>query len=57
MEKKLKKICDLVFELPPGARRVWPASEHEPLIIRLTLHFSSCSPGRIKEQEEFWNWK
>jgi hypothetical protein len=46
--KKLKKICDLVFELPPGARLCWPVSEHEPLIIGLTLRFSSCSPWQVK---------
>ncbi len=46
--KKLKKICDLVFELPPGARPCWPASQHEPLIIGLTLRFSLCSPWQVK---------
>ena len=46
--KRLRKICDLVFELPPGARPDWPASEHEPLVVGLTLHFSASSPWQVK---------
>jgi hypothetical protein len=46
--KRLKKLCDLVFELPPGARSCWPSTEHEPLIVGLTLHFSSSSPWQVK---------
>jgi len=46
--KRLRKICDLVFELPPGARPDWPASEHEPLVVGLTLRFSASSPWQVK---------
>ncbi len=46
--KKLFKICDLVFEIPPGSRPFWPSCEHEPLIVGLTLRFSSCSPWQVK---------
>lgn len=46
--KRLRKICDLVFELPPGARAVWPSLEHEPLVVGLTLRFSSSSPWQVK---------
>jgi len=46
--KRLQKICDFVFELPPGKRDIWPADEHEPLIIGLTLRFSSSRPWQVK---------
>jgi hypothetical protein len=46
--KRLLKICDLVFSIPPGARPFWPLSEHEPLIVGLTLRFSSSSPWQTK---------
>jgi len=45
---KLSKICDLLFEIPPGTRPFWPATEHEPLIIGLTLCFSSVRPWQAK---------
>jgi hypothetical protein len=47
-QKRLRKICDFVFELPQGARAVWPSTEHEPLIVGLTLRFSSSSPWQVK---------
>jgi hypothetical protein len=46
--KRLSKICDLVIEIPPGARSWWPASEHEPLLLGLTLCFSSSRPWQAK---------
>jgi hypothetical protein len=46
--KKLSKICDVLFEIPPGARCFWPSCEHEPLIIGLTLRFALCSPWQVK---------
>ena len=46
--KRLRKICDLVFELPPGARAHWPLPEHEPLVVGLTLRFSASSPWQVK---------
>jgi hypothetical protein len=42
--KRLTKLCDLIFLIPPGARHFWPESEHEPLFFGLTLHFSLHSP-------------
>jgi len=46
--QKLSKLCDLLFEIPPGARPFWPISEHEPLTIGLTLHFSAVRPWQAK---------
>lgn len=46
--KRLSKICDIVFSIPPGTRTMWPASEHEPLLIGLTLCFSHSSPWQTK---------
>jgi hypothetical protein len=46
--KRLNKISDLVFEIPPGARDFWPHSEHEPLLIGLTLRFPARSPWQVK---------
>ena len=46
--KRLCKICDLVFSIPPGARTFWPVSEQEPLVIGLTLCFSTSSPWQVK---------
>jgi hypothetical protein len=42
--KRLMKICDVVFTIPPGSRTFWPSSEHEPLLLGLTLRFSPRSP-------------
>ncbi len=47
--KKLHKVSDLVFEVPPGRRPFWPALEHEPLIIGLTLRFMSSSPWQLRQ--------
>jgi hypothetical protein len=47
-QKRLNKISDLVFEIPPGTREFWHHTEHEPLLIGLTLHFSARSPWQIK---------
>lgn len=46
--KRLAKICDIVFTIPPGARPMWPTCEHEPLIMGLTLCFSVSSPWQTK---------
>jgi hypothetical protein len=48
--KKLYKVFDVVFEVPPGRRAFWPADEHEPMIVGLTLRFVSSPPGR----RAFW---
>jgi hypothetical protein len=47
--KKLFKTCDIFFELPPGSRPFWPSSEHEPLLIGLTLRFSLCFPWQLRQ--------
>jgi hypothetical protein len=47
--KKLYKTCDIVLTLLPGSRPFWSASAHEPLLIWLTLHFLSCSPGQLRQ--------
>jgi hypothetical protein len=47
--KKLHKLCDLVFEVPAGARSFWPACNHEPLIVGLMLRFSLSRPWQIKQ--------
>jgi hypothetical protein len=46
--KKLSKIFDLVFEIPPGSRTFWPSSEHYPLVVGLTLGFASVRPWQVK---------
>jgi len=46
--KKLQRVSDIVFEVPAGARPFWPASNHEPLIVGLTLSFLSHSPWQVK---------
>jgi hypothetical protein len=46
--KRLHKICDIVFSIPPCSRPFWPLHEHEPLLIGLTLHFSVSSPWQTK---------
>jgi hypothetical protein len=47
--KRLYKASDIVFELPPGARSFWPACEHEPLLVGLTLRFVSCAPWQLRQ--------
>jgi hypothetical protein len=47
--KSLYKVCDLVFEIPSGCRGFWPPSEHEPLIVGLTLHFMSRSSWQLRQ--------
>ena len=54
--KKLFKVSDLVFEVP-GRRTFWPAHEHKPLIIGLTLHFSSSPLGNSDSLNQFWTWQ
>jgi hypothetical protein len=51
--KRLIKICDAVLSIPPGSRTFWPATEHEPLILGLTLRFSPCSPWQVKRCSQF----
>jgi hypothetical protein len=51
--KKLLKICDLVFSVPPGLLGFWPESEHKPLIVSLTLRFCPSSPWQVKHYPEF----
>ena len=46
--KRLSKVCDIVLEIPPGTRSFWPADEHEPLLLGLTLHFLPRSPWQAK---------
>lgn len=45
----MTKVCDAVFSLPAEARNFWPASEHEPLIVGLILHFSPLRPWQVKQ--------
>jgi hypothetical protein len=47
--KKLYKVGDIVFELPPGSRPFWPVEEHEPLIIGHTLRFVFCAPWQLRQ--------
>jgi len=47
--KKLYKVADVVFELPPGRRSFWPDKEHEPLVIGLTLRFTSVFPWQLRQ--------
>ena len=47
--KKLFKVSNLVFEIPPGSCSFWPMSGHEPLLIRLTLCFVSCPPWQLRQ--------
>jgi hypothetical protein len=43
--KKLRKIADILFVLPAGARpHVWPSSCFEPLILGVILPFLSVPP-------------
>ncbi len=49
--RKLNKISDITFEVPPGVEAFWPRSEHEPLVVGLTLRFCSCRPWQVKESD------
>jgi len=51
--KRLTKICDLVLEIVPGWRAWWPSAEHEPILIGLTLPFSSSSPWQVRHHPAF----
>jgi len=51
--KKLHKVADLVIKIPTGTRTWWPRSMHEPLIIGLTLRFSTCRPWQLKLCDRF----
>lgn len=51
--KRLGKICDAIFEIPPGARPFWPSSEHEPLLVGLTLRFSRNRPWQARTHPGF----
>jgi len=46
--KALEKTSDYVLSIPHGSRSFWPTSEFEPLIIGLTLRFSTSSPWQVK---------
>jgi hypothetical protein len=46
--KKLFKVADIVLEIPAGARPFWPASMHEPLLLGLTLRFTSVPPWQLR---------
>lgn len=46
--KRLFKVSDLVIEVPAGSRPFWPAEMHEPLLIGLTLRFSSKPPWQLR---------
>jgi hypothetical protein len=52
-QKRLAKICDLLLDIPPGRRTWWPITEHEPIILGLTLPFSSSSPWQVRRQPTF----
>jgi hypothetical protein len=47
--KKLFKVSDFVFEVPPGVRPFWPSTEHEPLLIGLTLRFVARAPWQLRQ--------
>jgi hypothetical protein len=47
--RKLHKICDIVLEIPAGCRSFWPRSMHEPLLLGLTLRFTSCAPWQLRQ--------
>jgi hypothetical protein len=49
--KKLHKIADLVIEIPAGCRSFWPKYTHEPLLIGLTLRFSSFYPWQLRQSD------
>jgi len=46
--KKLFKVADVVWELPPGRRPEWPAPMHETLILALVLPFICTSPWQLR---------
>lgn len=46
--RKLHRTADLVIELPAGRRSFWSLAMHEPLVIGLTLRFSSCPPWQLR---------
>ncbi len=46
--RKLHRLADIVIEIPAGARPFWPLSMHEPLILGLTLCFSSVFPWQLR---------
>jgi len=45
----LFKVSDFVFEVPPGVRPFWPSTEHEPLLIGLTLRFVARAPWQLRQ--------
>lgn len=47
--KRLHKLADIVFEVPPRCPEFWPTHEHEPLVVGLILRFSNCSPWQVKQ--------
>ena len=51
--KKLQKLCDIVFEVPAGARPFWPSETHEPLIVGIILPFLPHSPWQVKYSKRF----
>ena len=49
--KRLYKIADCVFEIPPGARSFWPSTMFEPLIIGLILPLSTSEPWQHRRTQ------
>ena len=47
--KRLSRLADIVLELPPGAIPEWPLAMHEPLLIALTLRFTTVSPWQLRQ--------
>ena len=47
--KRLQRLADVSFELPPGRYPFWPHSAHEPLILGIVLRFSLQSPWQAKQ--------
>ncbi len=46
--RKLHSVADCVIEIPAGCRPFWPADMFEPLILGLTLPFSSTPPWQLR---------
>jgi hypothetical protein len=49
--KRLHRMTDFVFEVPPGARPFWPSFEFEPLIVGVVLRFSFSSPWQVRKSD------
>jgi hypothetical protein len=46
-QKHLFKSADIVFEVPVGSK-IWPDSNHEPLLIGLFFPFLRCKPWQLR---------